>query len=232
MSSSFNRRATAHIVPLACFLGLQFLIPVIKIENPEIPWWRSAPEHWIYPLQAVLCLACLIFWRKEYRFGKPRLIGLGIVAGLIGIGIWLLPTFLGWQDRSSGGFDPTIFDGKSNPFPGSSIIGMRFLRLVVVVPLVEEIFWRGFLMRWLIDSTKRWDEVEIGTFGHKSFWITTAMIGLAHWGPDVGVALIWGALIGLLTVKAKNLWAPILAHAVANLVLGIVIMKTGWWGLW
>ncbi len=229
-----KNKTAAHIVPLALFLGLQFLVPAIRIENPDLPWWRSSPEHWIYPLQAVLCLALLIFWRRQYHFGKPRLIGFAMVFGLIGIAIWLVPSWLGWQDRSgeTGGFDPTVFNQQTHPVVSWSVLAMRFLRLVVVVPFVEEIFWRGFLMRWLIESKKRWDEIPIGTFGHLSFWGTTVMVGLAHAGPDFLVALIWGALIGFVTLRAKNLWAPVVAHAVANLALGIYIMKTGSWGLW
>ncbi|NNE91036.1 MAG: hypothetical protein HKN23_05270, partial [Verrucomicrobiales bacterium] len=110
-----RRKIIAYAAPLALFLGLQFLLPVIKIDNPELPWWRSAPEHWLYPLQAVLCLGVLIYFRKEYDFGKPRWIGLGVLFGLVGIGIWLLPVILGWQDRTDGGFDPTLFDRQTNP---------------------------------------------------------------------------------------------------------------------
>lgn len=234
ISKLLHNKTAAHIVPLALFLGLQFLIPLIKIENPDLPWWRSAPEHFIFPLQTILCAGLLIFWRCQFDFGKPKLIGFGIVFGLVGIAIWLAPTILGWQDRSgeTGGFDPTLLDHRTTPVGSWSILAMRFFRLVVIVPFVEEIFWRGFLMRWLIDSKERWDKVEIGTFGQKSFWITTLMIGLAHSGPDFWVALVWGALIGFVTIRAKNLWAPIAAHAAANLALGIYIMKTGSWGLW
>ena len=52
----------------------------------------------------------------------------------------------------------------------------RFLRLVIVVPLVEEIFWRGFLLRYLINE--KFTEVPIGAFSWFSFGVVTVAFGL------------------------------------------------------
>lgn len=176
-----------------------------------------------------------------------RGLGFAVAIGLAGIAIWLAPVWcfekfglggdesplrwLGFRERRDG-FDPTLLGHGPNPVGSWLVLGLRFLRLVVVVPLVEEIFWRGFLMRWLIESAKRWDELDVGAFAWKSFGLTTAFFALAHAGPDVAVALVYGALAGWVTVRTRGLTAVIVMHAVANFALGIFVMKTGWWGLW
>jgi uncharacterized protein len=113
---------------------------------------------------------------------------------------------------------------------------MRFLRLVVVVPFLEEIFWRGFLMRFLISEP--FEKVPFGTFQMKAFLITTLAFGLAHYGnqtlpgQDFYSALICGIIFNAVACLTKSLGSCIFVHAVTNLFLGIYIMKTKQWGFW
>lgn len=202
---------------------------------------------WVYPVQCLVCIALLWFWRRHYPVLPIRGWIFAIAAGVVGIAIWLAPTachaatgwggdahwlrWLGFQERLDG-FDPTLFDRRSNPVASILTLGFRFLRLVIVVPLVEEIFWRGFLMRWLIDSKEPWHKVPVGTFSWKSFLITTVLFALIHQPVDYGPALIYGALAGWVTIRTRSLGAAVLMHVIANLILGIFVMKTGFWGLW
>jgi CAAX prenyl protease-like protein len=117
------------------------------------------------------------------------------------------------------------------------MVGLRFIRLVIVVPLLEEIFWRGFLLRDLVQP--RFTEVPVGTFRWRSFFIVVAAFGVAHWGketwppgPDFVPALITGAMYNLIAYRTKSLTSCVVAHAVTNLLLGIYIMRTGQWGFW
>jgi hypothetical protein len=59
------------------------------------------------------------------------------------------------------GFDPMI--AQDSPLWFSVVVGMRFARMVLVVPLVEELFWRGFLMRFLLTEDGRFEKVAFGT---------------------------------------------------------------------
>jgi len=166
------------------------------------------------------------FYRELFgwTFERP-----GIDLGFGGDDSWF--RWLGFQERLDG-FDPTLLNRQSNPLGSFLTLGFRLLRLVIVVPLVEEFFWRGFLMRWLIDGGNRWDRLPIGTFAWPSFLITTVSFALVHQTTDWSVALIYGALAGWVTVRTRSLGAVVLMHAVANLVLGLYILKTGFWGLW
>jgi CAAX prenyl protease-like protein len=240
--------ATVFIGPFLVFMVLLEAIRFGRVENHLLPWWRQFPEHWGYPLQTVLCLGLIVLWRRHYPAPRWRgsLVASGM--GLFGIVIWLLPPVLheltglgdgnpwleaiGFRARLDG-FDPgVIFTGEDSAWGYALGLGMRFLRLVVVVPLVEEIFWRGFLMRFLSDREGEWYRLPMERCDLRSILLTALAFGFAHWGPDFVPALIFGGLAGWVARWTGNLWAVVLMHAVANLSLGLFILSTEWWGLW
>ena len=98
----------------------------------------------------------------------------------------------------------------------------------LVVPIFEELFWRSFLIRWIIDQDFK--KVAIGQFTWISFVATVLLFGLEHNRWLVGLAA--GAVYNGLLYQQKNLWPCIIAHAVTNLVLGIYVLQTGQWGFW
>ena len=104
------------------------------------------------------------------------------------------------------------------------------MRLVIIVPLVEEIFWRGFLLRWLIDSD--FLKVPVGTFQWKSFGVVSLLFMLEHTPPDWPAALLTGALFNLVAIHTRSLSSCVLVHAVTNLGLGLYVLQTGKTGFW
>jgi CAAX prenyl protease-like protein len=109
---------------------------------------------------------------------------------------------------------------------------MRFIRAAVVVALVEEIFWRGFLMRFVCDwEGDHWKQ-PFGRAHWKSYVIVTGLFVLAHGTADWAGGLVYGSLTYLLCVWSKNLGACVVMHATANFLMGVYIMKTGTYGLW
>ncbi len=106
---------------------------------------------------------------------------------------------------------------------GSAIIGTS-----VVVPVVEEFFWRGFLLRWIINADFR--KVAIGTFSWPSFLLTTVLFASEHNRWLVG--LVAGVAYNLLLYRTKSLYACIVAHGVTNLALAIYVLTTGEWSFW
>ncbi len=217
------------------FLAFMLLFPVADLfrqsleENPDAAWWQLYPEHWVYPLQTVLCTILLAFYWKHYDFGKLRgSIWAGVGGGLLIFALWVLPWHLPWFEPRLEGFDPTIF--ADDPVIYQLVVTMRFLRLVVVVALIEEIFWRGFLMRYLVKED--FLSVKFGAYTPMAFWAVAVLFMLGHQVADYPAALVAGILFNLLAVWKKNLACCVLAHAVANLALGIYIMQTGHWGFW
>lgn len=219
----------AHVMPFALFMGGLFLVSTIGwffSQSPNLV--LSKPEYWVYPLQTLVCGGALIFFWREYDFGSGRPWPLAVGAGLLALGLWILPqALLGFEPRTKG-FDPTVF--SDTPLLYWLTVVARFARLVIVVPLVEEIFWRGFLMRYLIreDFTK----LPVGTYNPLSFFGVAGLFMLAHSRPDWPAAFLTGLIYNGLLVRTKSLAACVAAHAITNLGLGIYIMSTRQWGFW
>lgn len=191
-------------------------------------FWLTSPEYWIFPVQTILCGALALFFWREYEFRPLRdpLFTIGIAA--VVFIIWISPQqFFGLAARNVG-FDPDRFATMPAAYWGT--ICFRFLRLVVVVPLVEEIFWRGFLLRYLI--AEKFEDVPLGKFSWFSFSAVSVAFCFSHSAPDRIAALITGMLYNFVAYRTKSLTSCILAHAITNLLLGIWIMKTRQWGFW
>lgn len=245
-----ERLTRAHVVPFAVFMGFMIVLQVIAAQigwkHPDAPWWRQDPAHFIYPVQTLVALGLLFFYRKCYTFSWSWKWSLAaIVFGAVGIGFWLLPTALydhwGLVGKTGGvlellgvdarrdGFDPEIF---TNPAAWWTVVLLRFLRAVVVVAFVEEIFWRGFLMRFVCDWEGDYWKQPFGRAHWKSYLIVTGMFMLAHAPVDYAGAFVYGSITWLLCVWSRNLGACVIMHATANLLMGLYIMQTGKYGLW
>jgi hypothetical protein len=204
----------------------------------------TAPAQWVFPLQTLLTLGVLVCFRQHYDLRPFHGLVLAALAGTLGIVIWIAPGFLfrffdmndsllkylGF-DRRLDGFDPGLVAAHNRSLY-YSVVAMRFVRLVVVVPLAEEIFWRGFLMRYLADLDGDFWKVPFGTHHWRSFMIVTGMFTMAHASIDYAAAIAFGSLMYWLAVRTKSLAACVLAHAVANLILGVYVMVTQQWGYW
>ncbi len=211
---------------MGVFIGLLGLGDALR--SPGGNPWLAAPEYWIYPLQTLVCGALVAWFWRDYELRVPQKIWFAIVIGLVVFGFWIAPQqFLGFAPRTTG-FDPEHFAGQ--PAMYWFVIGFRFLRLVVVVPLVEEIFWRGFLLRYLINE--RFTGVEIGAFSWVSFAVVTFAFGFAHSRADWIAAVITGALYNLVACRTRSLTSCVVAHALTNFLLGLWIIQTRQWGFW
>jgi uncharacterized protein len=242
-----NNATAAHVAPLAVFMLLSSVVSLVEIKNSALPWWRATPEHWVYPLQAVVCGGLIAFFWRNYIFRPWRGFVLATLLGIVGIVLWILPAhvfqmtqdhdsspgrtirWLGFSPREEG-FDPMIFGQEGLWYP--IIIAMRFVRLVVVVPLIEEIFWRGFLMRYVIAGDRPFQSVPFGRHHWLSFGVSTGAFVFVHQQEDWLGALVFGSLMYLLCIRSKSLGACVWMHAVANLLLGIYVLKTRQWGFW
>ncbi len=224
-----TRPTLAHVLPFAVFAGF-LLLP--DVAGPLLggisPVLGEHPKLLLWPLQTVLCAVALVVFWKSYPIGRPQNPLLAISVGVLAFVIWVAPAFLPGAVPRVDGFDPSVVE--SDPAAYWLTLAARFTRLVIVVPLVEEIFWRSFVMRYLIDQD--WEKVAFGTYRHLSFWAVTGLFVLAHNMPDWSAAVAVGALFGWVTVKTKSLTSVVLAHAVTNLLLGIYIVATRQWGFW
>ena len=114
------------------------------------------------------------------------------------------------------------------PYWGTLVF--RLLRIAVVVPFVEEIFWRGFLLRYLIKDD--FASVPFGTFSWLSFGVVTVFFTLEHQPVDYPAAFVTGILFNWVAIHTRSLSSCILAHAITNLLLSFYILATRQWGFW
>ena len=222
-----RRKLLAYALPMVTFIFLLGAASVLHKIGNNI-WFISA-DYWIYPVQTVLCGALLICFYREYHLRPPSQVGLTMATGVLVFLLWISPQqFLGLAPRTIG-FNPASIFGDQSPFYWPTII-LRFLRLVIVVPFVEEIFWRGFLLRYLIDEN--FERVPFGAFSWLSFSIVALAFAFSHSPADLPVALVTGVIYNGVAYRTKNLSSCILTHALTNLLLGLWIMKTKQWGFW
>lgn len=247
-----GRWAAAQLVPFGAFMLLLLLLQVfgtyVQLDTPSAPWWRRFPEQWLYPLQVLVCLPLLARWWRWYEFRWSwKWSAVGVLFGAVGIGFWVLPSFLydrmGLEGEATGalkwlgvaardeGFNPgDVFADGSSAWWASLVV--RFIRAAVVVALVEEIFWRSFVMRYALDWDGDYWKQPFGKPSWLSFGVVTGMFVLAHQAPDRPAAVIYGTMTYALCVWSRNLGACVVMHAVANLLMGLYIMGTGNYGLW
>jgi CAAX prenyl protease-like protein len=109
------------------------------------------------------------------------------------------------------------------------VLWSRILRAVALVPIIEELFWRGWLMRWLINP--RFESVKLGAYRPFSFLFTAVLFASEH-GPYWDVGLITGILYNAWMVRTRSLGDCILAHAVTNACLCGYVVATHRWEYW
>ena len=245
-----NDRTLAHVVPFAVFMVFmllyQFVGEAMLWEHDLAPWYRHWPEQFFYPLQTIATLAVLIFFWRHYELKWSNKVWFGAAAGFVGIAAWLLPTTLydyyemtgkpdSFFEKLSGlaprkeGFDPGVF---SDPMAYWASLTLRVFRAVVIVALVEEIFWRGFLMRFLLKMDGNYWKVPFGKPAWISFFVVTGAFMLAHAPLDWAGAFVYGSLTFGVAVWTRSLLACVVMHGVANATLAWYVMTYAKYGMW
>ena len=95
---------------------------------------------------------------------------------------------------------------------------LLWLALVIVAPLVEEMFFRGFLFKGIESS-------RLGSAG--AVIITSLAWSAMHTQYDVyGIATIFvgGLLLGLARLKSNSIYPPIVMHALQNIIATIEVI--------
>lgn len=226
---------TARIAPFLTylfFLALAQVFSSIWPGNENQNAWAAHGALWLYPLKTAIVLALLIHFWPQYRelqgkiFSNPHEAILTVVVGLLVYALWVRMEW-SWAVQGDGagkGYNPF----QAGPGMGLILAGIRIFGASIVVPVMEELFWRSFLIRYLISS--KFESVALGTFSVFSFVATIVMFGLEH---DLWLAgMVAGMAYTGLLYYTKRLWPSIIAHAVTNFALGVHVLVTGEWRWW
>ena len=190
--------------------------------------------EWESPLRIAVLAACLwYFSRSVISFRAPFWMG-SLQVGAAVFLIWVAPDWLWPGYRGHWLFD-NILTGKAQSSVSAGVLASplvltcRVLRAVVLVPIIEELFWRAFLLRWLIRVD--FPSVPLGAYQPAAFWITAVLFASEH-GPYWDVGLAAGIFYNWWMVRAKSLGDCILAHAATNGLLSGYVILTGKWEYW
>ena len=219
-----------YVAPMATFLLLTSL-------EDWLPKSEGGPHPTYYPIYyackiAVVAVTCWLgrkSWGDLRPWPGPKSLGLAVVLGLVVTLMWVgldgyYPVYGKVGSRAA--FNPTVL----SPAPRVGFLIARMLGLVLVVPFFEELFWRSFVVRWIIDPDD-FRKVPIGRVTPMAGAVTAALFALEHpaeWLP----ALLTGALWAWLLHQSKSVSACFVSHAVANLGLGVYVLTTGQWKYW
>ena len=181
----------------------------------------------------ILSLVIWLFSRRVVDFRVKSWIGSAALGFVIFV-LWVLPDALLPGYRQSVMFQNAITGKTASSLASGAItdplvLVLRTLRSAALVPILEELFWRGWLMRWLIDP--EFEKLPLGTYATGAFWITAALIAAEH-GPYWDVGLVAGILFNYWMVRTRSLGDLILSHAVANLALSLYVIGAGKWEYW
>ena len=219
-----DRVAFCRIAPFGTYVLFMVLADVLLWLG-----WSADDCRWLYAVKIAAVAGLLWLMRNAYsELRWPHGISIrtwaaAIAAGAIVFIAWINLT-AGWMVMGASiGFDPRDDAGID-----WLLVAVRLAGAVLVVPLMEELFWRSFLMRWI--TQPNFLAVNPAQVGFKAFCITAVFFAVAH---NLWLAgLLAGAVYNLLYMRSGTLWSPILAHAVTNALLGVWVVSTGNWGFW
>ena len=186
--------------------------------------------RWLYPLKAgLVALALVVLWR-HYTELKSWGLSRGHLLLSLGVGVAVLALWVnldaGWMlmGEAGVGYNPTDADGRIDWL----LVAFRIAGAALVVPIMEELFWRSFLQRWVQQAD--FLVLDPAAITLKALLIASVLFAVAHLQWFAG--LLAGLAYGWLYIRTRNLWSPIVAHSATNGGLGAYVVATGHWSFW
>jgi uncharacterized protein len=221
-SQQFIGDELAYILPMLVFLVFVFLGGQFKSLYASM-----------YVARAIIVAVMLAVLWKHYTKIRWSYWWLGGIVGIIGIVQWMgmqlwLESHFDFFKPSPDPFDPTkAFGSRSIMW---SFISVRIAGAVLVVPVMEELFWRDYLWRTIL-APNDFKLARVGEWGWAPFLIVSGVFATVH-GNWWLTAIVWALMVAGLLVYTKSLGACIVAHATTNLLLAIYVLKTHDWSFW
>ena len=202
--------------------------------NLDVPY-RYYP--WIYSIKIVLTVVTMLTVLPGYRTFPLRLSPLSFVVGGFGSIAWIVLSELRLEAKALGplglvelgerpAFNPLEQLGAT-PAWAYAFLAIRFFGLVAVVPIIEEFFLRGFIMRYVVQV--EWWRLGFHQVNRAGIMAGTVFPMLYH--GEMLAALVWFSAVTWLMLKTRNIWDCVVAHALTNLVLGIYVVTMDRWHL-
>jgi CAAX prenyl protease-like protein len=226
MNSLARRAAWVRVLPFALFIAL------LALRGQAQSWLPAEWDpRWIYAVQTALVAALLLALRRDYGELVRQLVPTArqaITAVAVGLVVFVLWITLDapWMvlGQASASFAPVDAQGNVD----WALVAFRVAGAALVVPVMEELFWRSFVMRWVDDPL--FERVAPGAVSMKAVIVSTFLFVLAH--TQWLAAAVAGLAYALLYMRTGRLWTAIVAHAVTNAALAVWVLATRQWQYW
>jgi CAAX prenyl protease-like protein len=208
----------ARVAPFAAYVA--FLVA-------ESAFGPRVDAFWLYAVQLAVVAALLAWFAPAYgelRGGArtaARDWAVGLAVGAAVFVLWINLDFPWAQIATGRGVAGELAAGD-RPMAG---VALRVLGAVVLVPVIEELFWRSFLARWL--ARPAFLEVDPRSLGWRPIVLTAVVFGAEHHLWLAGI--VAGLAYGWLYRRTGGLWPVIAAHALTNALLEGWVHRTGSW---
>jgi CAAX prenyl protease-like protein len=211
--------ALGYVLPFAVFVSFLLIHQVLPVPQP---------------VRFLVILALLPIVSRGILPSRPtRLLG-SVLLGIAVFFLWIGPDVLIHGYRDSILFSNAIVgkaEGSTAPHEKVNFIFLLFrvLGSVVTIPIIEELFWRGWMMRWLVDH--HFYRIPIGVYTFQSFWLVALLFASEH-GSFWDVGLLTGAVYNWWAMRTRNLTDCVIAHAVTNACLAVYVIGWAQWQYW
>lgn len=237
-SPDTTRQATiAHVVPFVAWMLLMSLLG-----------WAGPDHAWKYAARTAVSLTLLLVFRPWRWYAAPKLknIPIAVLAGVLVYVIWVFPEitwgetvpwiqdmYLRFGIRPFGEVPMTTVFADTKDIYDPAVCGwpLSLVRLggsAFVIAVIEEFFFRGFLYRWIIE--RDFTRVDLARFDWEAFGLMILMFGIEHqrWLAGMVAGIIY---LGVM-LKTRDIWAAVLAHVITNFMLGVYVLKSGYYAFW
>ena len=203
----------AYLLPFLILLGGGMIVRATS--GPSGPWsvlpaLAGALALWHYR-RAFATLGWGVSWRGVA-------VGVGVFLLWIIAAVWLKPA------------DGEHWTPAAIAQPWSTLwVLSRILGSVVIVPMAEELAYRGYLLRRFV--TRDFAAVHFQSAGLWPLLASAAVFGAAH-GTMWPAALVAGLGYGLLAIRTGHIGESVIAHATTNGLIAAEVLIRGRWELW
>ncbi|QOV92148.1 CAAX prenyl protease-related protein [Humisphaera borealis] len=214
----------AYILPFFAFILLTSLAGQFPDAYPVF-----------YAIKAVVAAGLLVWLWPLFTKIKWDYWWLGVIAGVIGIFQWV-PMQL-WLQANFAFFRPPPPDTVFNPYQKIqpdwlcwAWIAVRILSASLVVPLMEELFWRDYLWRRII-APNDFKLATVGEWDWRAYVGVSLAFAVVH-GNWWLTSIVWGFMVGGLLLYTRSLGACIVMHATTNALLAAYVLYYQDWAFW
>jgi exosortase E/protease (VPEID-CTERM system) len=205
--------ATALLAPLLVLMAASMLTSA-----------SSGGFDVLYPLRVVAIALALCYFRKSYkRLGWQWTWHAPVIGAAVFV-IWIV------LEPDVDSSKTAISQGLAELTNGTAAVWLifRVLGSVIMVPLAEELAFRGYLIRKLI--AKDFENVAPGQFSSLSFVLTSVLFGLLHERWLAGT--LAGMAYALALYHRRRLGDAVIAHMTTNALIAILVLAQARWSLW